>query len=167
VRTSAELPAFLELYAPTLTVLTRSPATARALPMGLRSVHSETLQELRTALDAAVAARLPLRMQRAPPVPLRVLNPAFEDDFQPDRSMDPDRERAEVQKLKRKTKQERKGAIRELRKDAAFLAVQRQKEKGERDAYLEGRGKRALSILEEQEHAVKTMKKEKRKLTRD
>ena len=95
-------------------------------------------------------------------MPLRQFNPAFDDDFQPDKSMDPDRERAERQKLVRKTKKERKGAIRELRKDAAFLAVEKEKERQERDNYLEKRGKRALALLEEQEHAVKTMKKETR-----
>ena len=105
-------------------------------------------------------------MQRVAPVPLRQFNPAFEDDFQPDRSMDPDRERAERQKLVRKAKKERKGAIRELRKDSAFIAAERQKEREQRDAYLEGRGKRALALLEEQEHSVKQMKKEKRKIGR-
>ena len=65
-----------------------------------------------------------------------------------------------------KTKKERKGAMRELRKDATFLAVQRQRDKDTRDRYLEARGKRALAIMEEQEHAVKSMKKEKRKLGR-
>ena len=38
---------------------------------------------------------------------------------------DPDRRRAELQELKRKTKAEHKGAMRELRKDNAFLAERR------------------------------------------
>ena len=104
-------------------------------------------------------------MQTAAPTPLKQYNPAFDDDFQPDKPMDRDRDRVELQKLRRKTKKEEKGAIRELRKDAVFLAAERDREKRKRDGYLEGRGKRALQIMEEQEHGVKTMKKEKRKMS--
>ena len=162
VRLTGALPAGVEVLAPTLSML--RAAEPSHLPAGLRALHDACAEEAAAALTSAARARLPLRMQRAPVVPLRQYNPAFEDDFQPDRSMDPNRDRAELQKLARKTKKEHKGAIRELRKDASFLAVERQKEREKRDAYLEGRGKRALQLLEEQEHAVKTMKKEKRKL---
>ena len=164
MRHADDAPAFVELYAPVLRRL--APLPVSELPPFLAPVHEACVDELRAALRAAIGARQPLRMQRAAPVPLKQFNPAFEDDFQPDRSMDPDRDRAERQKLVRKAKKERKGAIRELRKDSAFLAVERQKEREQRDAYLEGRGKRALALLEEQEHSVKQMKKEKRKMAR-
>ena len=75
-----------------------------------------------------------------------------------------DRDRAELQKLKRKTKQERKGAVRELRKDAAFLAKQRGISKQKTSEYLEARGKRAMQIMQDQEATWKSMKKEKRKM---
>ena len=100
---------------------------------------------------------------RAAVVPIKQYNPAFDDDFQPDVSMDPDRERAEKQKLSRKTKKEKKGAMRELRKDAAFLAARREEERKKTSDYLEMRGKRAVRLMEEQEHDVKTMKKERKK----
>ena len=160
------LPSFVELYLPALRLLTadRPAPDPRPLPAALVGLHDACAAEVRSALQRAIGARAPLRLQRAVVVPIRQLNPAFEDDFQPNRSLDPDRERAEQQKLARKTKKERKGAMRELRKDAAFLATQRDKEKRKRDAYLEGRGKRALAILEDLEHSVKSMKKEKRKL---
>ena len=74
-------------------------------------------------------------MQRVAAAAIKQFNPAFDDDFQPDVSMDPDRERAERQKLRRKTKKEMKGAIRELRKDNAFLSAEREKERRKRDAY--------------------------------
>ena len=77
-----------------------------------------------------------------------------------------DRERAEVQKLRRQTKKEKKGAMRELRKDGAFLAARRDEERRKTSDYLEARGKRALTLLETQEHDVKEMKKEKRKAAR-
>ena len=71
------------------------------------------------------------------------------------------RERAERQKLRRKTNKERKGAMRELRKDNAFLAAATAADTAKRDEYLEGRGKRALQIMEEQEASWKSMKREK------
>jgi nucleolar protein 14 len=101
-------------------------------------------------------------MQRAPPVPIKPLNPVYDDDFQPDKDTDPDRDRAALKRLKRQTKKEHKGAVRELRKDGAFLAAERAREKGEKDLYLEGRGKRAVAIMQEQEHLWKQQKKIKR-----
>ena len=59
--------------------------------------------------------------------------------------------------------QEKKGAIRELRKDGAFLATQRHSEQQKTSDYLEARGKRAMSLMQEQEHSWKTNKKEQRK----
>ena len=48
------------------------------------------------------------------------------------RDYDPNRERAEVKKLSKKLKRERKGAARELRKDQAFI----QSEKAKIDAHM-------------------------------
>ena len=49
------------------------------------------------------------------------------------RSMDPDQQRVELNKLKRREKQEKRGAMRELRRDAAFVAQAKAKEKQEKD----------------------------------
>jgi len=163
IRTSTNLPCFAEIWGPTLARL--SVIKPKQLAKPLRPLHAACLAELRAAIPAALHARLPLLLQRAPVAPIKLYNPVFDDDFQPERSLDPDRQRADRQKLIRKTKKETKGAIRELRKDGAFLARERDKEREERDAYLEARGKRARAIMEEQEHGVKSMKKEKRRLT--
>jgi len=163
IRTSTNLPCFAEIWGPTLARL--SVIKPKQLAKPLRPLLAACLAELRAAIPAALHARLPLLLQRAPVAPIKLYNPVFDDDFQPERSLDPDRQRAERQKLIRKTKKETKGAIRELRKDGAFLARERDKEREERDAYLEARGKRARAIMEEQEHGVKSMKKEKRRLT--
>ena len=105
-------------------------------------------------------------MQRAAPVPLKQFNPVFDDDFAPNKSNDPDRERATMMRLRRQLKKERKGAARELRKDARSLAAQREVEDRKRNEYLEGRGKRAIAMLETQEHAFRTGKKEQRKMAK-
>ena len=43
------------------------------------------------------------------------------------------------------------------------MSAARQRERDKTSAYLEGRGKRAMAIMQEQEHSWKTQKKEKRK----
>ena len=108
VTVSAALPAFVELFTPTLSLLTSSEAAE--LPTPLQPLREACATAVRDALRRAIDARVPLRMQRAPATAIKQFNPAFDDDFQPFTSMDPDRERAERQKLRRKTKQEMKGA---------------------------------------------------------
>lgn len=56
---------------------------------------------------------------RAPEV--KLLNPRFEEEFAAGKDFDPDRERAAAKQLRRQLQKERRGAMRELRKDAAFL----------------------------------------------
>ena len=57
---------------------------------------------------------------------------------------------------------EQKGAMRELRKDASFLARHRQEEEDKTQKYLEDRGKRAMGIMQDQEANWKSMKREKK-----
>ena len=49
--------------------------------------------------------------------------PKFEESFNPNKHYDPDRERTEAAKLKKEFKRERKGAIRELRRDAKVRTI--------------------------------------------
>ena len=49
----------------------------------------------------------------------------------------------------------------ELRKDALFIARQRQAEEDKTSAYLEARGKRSMAIMQDQEANWKSMKREK------
>ena len=79
-------------------------AAASALPVGLRALHEAAVAAVSEGLKEAIATRTPLAMQKANAVPLKQFNPVFDDDFQPYTSMDPDRERAEKQKLTRKLK---------------------------------------------------------------
>ena len=65
--------------------------------------------------------------------------------------------------MRNQYKQERKGAIRELRKDARFLAVVEQKKEIEKDrAYIE-RMRRAFGSIEGERAEEKAMEREKAK----
>ena len=71
-----------------------------------------------------VRQRRPLTLRAFRAVPIRTLAPKFDEHFRPGKDTDPDRARCETKALKNKVKQEKRGAIRELRKDAAFLAIE-------------------------------------------
>jgi nucleolar protein 14 len=72
---------------------------------------------------------------------IKLIEPVFNENYRFDKDgHDPDRQRAEVKKLKKLANRERKGVARELRKDAQFIAEVRGKEK--QDKYDELRAQR-------------------------
>lgn len=57
----------------------------------------------------------------------------------------------ETNRLKKEFKREKKGAIRELRKDASFIAREKLREKKERDAEYESKYRRLVAEIQSQE----------------
>lgn len=82
-------------------------------------------------LSLSSSSRQPLLLQAHKPIPLATFIPKFDETYNHNRAFDPDTERAEKSKLKKLFKQEKKGAIRELRKDNKFLAGEESKRKAE------------------------------------
>lgn len=81
---------------------------------------------------------------------MKLHNPVFKEGYTPGKDLDPDAIRAERRKLKNKLKKERKGALRELRRDTEFLEQQRRQER-ERDELERAERHRAIMRdLEEQ-----------------
>ncbi|KAI4786560.1 Nop14-like protein, partial [Aureobasidium sp. EXF-8845] len=80
--------------------------------------QKKSSQHLSIMLSQARLRRRPLELHHHRPLPVRTSIPKFEENFNPDKHYDPDRERADAAKLKKEYKRERKGAVRELRKDA-------------------------------------------------
>lgn len=109
-------------------------------------------------------ARQPLRLQAHKPIPIPSYIPKFETTTSNYlRRQDPDHERNEASKLRNQYKQERKGAIRELRKDARFLAgVEQAKQKGKDQEYND-RMKRVFGSIEGERAEEKAMEREKSK----
>ena len=89
--------------------------------------------------------------------------PKFEESYNPNKHYDPDRDRAEMSKLKAEHKRERKGALRELRKDANFIARENLREKKEKDSQYEKKYKRLVAEIQGEEgREAKTYEREKR-----
>eukprot|EP00965_Chrysotila_dentata_P156154 5159133-Pleurochrysis_carterae.AAC.1 len=105
VRLYSDLPSITEVLSAHRVAL--SKVKEQRLPAVLRALHSRTQLQLQRVAANGQARRLPLRLQRVAPVPLKQFNPVFDEEFQPDKSMDPDRERAAMQRLNRKVKKVR------------------------------------------------------------
>ncbi|XP_068665548.1 uncharacterized protein [Aristolochia californica] len=129
---------------------------AGSVPDLLRVHMNEVAQLVEDKVGEVHMLRQPLQMRKQKPVPIKLLNPKFEENFVKGRDYDPDRERAEMKKLKKRLKQESKGAARELRKDNAFLFEVKATEKQLLEAERAERYGRARAFLQEQEHAFKS-----------
>jgi nucleolar protein 14 len=69
--------------------------------------------------------------------------------------MDPDRERAERNKLRKRVRRELKGAVRELRKDGAFMEAQQAEQLRRQRAVRDERAKAIESFLAQQQFEAK------------
>ena len=112
-------------------------------------------------LKFAREARKPLLLQAHKPIPLATFVPKFESTSSFLKHSDPDKDRKEAAKLRAQYKQERKGAIRELRKDARFLAGVEQEKQREKDAAYAQNLKRAYTSIESERAEEKAMEREK------
>jgi len=126
--------AFSPTFAPAKSIVSEllSPldlTTTPSLPTSLTDLLTSTLATLNSHLAHAHRTLRPLELHHHRPLPIPSNIPKFHEEYSLDkRSYDPDRERVALQKLKAEHKKERKGALRELRKDAAFIAREKLKE---------------------------------------
>lgn len=146
---------FPETFVPIIKLL-RKLAEQDYIPEKLQSKFSDVAQAIEKKVDEQHAARQQLQMRKKKPVPIKMLNPKFEENFVKGRDYDPDRERAEHRKLKKLLKREAKGAARELRKDNYFLFEVKDKEKALIEEERAEKYGKARAFLQEQEHAFKS-----------
>lgn len=112
---------------------------------------TQTLTALTDLLHKSHLSRRPLALHSHRPLAIKTAIPKFEESYAPGRHYDPDRERAEHSKLKAEHRRERKGALRELRKDASFMARESLREKRERDGEYERKFKRLVAEIQGEE----------------
>jgi len=141
-------PSFLEIFTPFLPLL---------------QTHRNIQQTLKIALSQAQIRRRPLELHHHRPLPIKSSVPKFEESFDPTKHYDPDRERAEAAKLKAEYRREKKGALRELKKDSSFLAREKLKQKKEADAAYEAKQRRLIAEIQGEEgHAKNEYEREKK-----
>ncbi|KAJ5392305.1 hypothetical protein N7509_007795 [Penicillium cosmopolitanum] len=121
------------------------------------------LDKINAHLTQAHLTRRPLFLHDHKPLAIKSAIPKFEENFNPDKHYDPDRERAETNRLKKEYKREKKGAMRELRKDASFVAREKLREKKERDSEYEKKYRKLIAEIQSEEgRAANDYEKEKR-----
>lgn len=164
--TWAGKPSFFETFEPalrTLGFLTSKPNRSH-LPDAVLQDAEKIAAHLSRALKVATLSRRPLELHHHKPLAIKTFIPKFEDGFDPEKHYDPDRERADMAKLRAEHKKERKGAMRELRKDANFLAREKLRLKKEKDAAYEKKYKRLVAEIQGEEgHAANEYERERQK----
>ncbi|PGH18493.1 hypothetical protein AJ80_04463 [Polytolypa hystricis UAMH7299] len=144
--------AFSDIFKPTERTLKHlKKSTSSLVPTVLSDQIQKTLDKLQHLLKQADLTRRPLLLHNHRPLAIKTAIPKFEESFNPDRHYDPDRERAELNKLKAEHKRERKGAMRELRKDANFMAREELREKRDRDAEYERKYRKLVAEIQSEE----------------
>ncbi|KAL6077572.1 nucleolar complex protein 14 [Balamuthia mandrillaris] len=154
---SKDLLSYPEIFAPHHAALTKLiSSTTLSVPQDLRSRMEELATRIQTCISRKVHGRRPLH-QHIRPTPIATYIPMFQENYSVGKDYDPDAQRAEMKKLRRKYKHEMKGAMRELRKDNHFLQEERL-QKRKRD--LEERDKKTkeiMAFLSNQQHELREM----------
>ncbi|KAJ0736884.1 putative nucleolar protein [Helianthus annuus] len=150
-----EFKSFPEIFLPISNLLMELEGQDHT-PDTLKDKIKATVQLINKKADEHHMLRLPLQMRKQKPVPIKLVNPKFEENFVSNRDYDPDRQRAEERKLKKLVKSEAKGAIRELRKDNYFIADAKARDKARLEEEKAAEYGRTKAFLQEQEHAFKS-----------
>ncbi|KAJ2807109.1 nucleolar complex protein 14 [Coemansia guatemalensis] len=166
------LPAFAECFAPLSPLLEKisqrlplhfrlqqQQQSGASAPTEVRTVLTDLQNHVAELLTQSLAKRQPLRLQYHRPLAIESVAPKFESSYNLDHHYDPDRSRNEMVKLRRQVARERRGAVRELRRDAQFVAAQRLDEQLEKDRLYKDKMKKAWSVLENDQSEMKKLDK--------
>ncbi|KAF9894212.1 nucleolar complex protein 14 [Aspergillus nanangensis] len=148
----ADNSAYAEIFEPAQKVLRHVQQSCQGkVPASIKDTFQSTLDKIEQHGSEARLARRPLLLHSHRPLAIKTAIPKFEESFNPDKHYDPNRERADMARLKTELKRERKGAMRELRKDANFIAREQLRDKRDRDAEYEKKYKRLVAEVQNQE----------------
>ena len=158
--------AFTEIFAAPMSALKHilSKSCKKLIPSNdyetILTIHAS----ISTLQEKCTTSRKPLLLHNHRPLAIKLSIPKFEEGYNPDRHYDPDRERNDLNKLKAEHKRERKGAMRELRKDSNFIARESLREKKDKDEAHAKREKRLIAEIQGEEgHERKEYEREKMK----
>ncbi|KAJ9477395.1 Nucleolar complex protein 14 [Pseudozyma hubeiensis] len=150
---------YVELFTPFQELLASSPNTA----------DSSINVSLTRSLQLASQSRRYLRLQAHRAIAIASHVPKFDQQgYNPDRksALDPDAERVQIQKMKALIKKERKGAIRELRRDNQFIAQVRKQDQAEEDQTYKRKMDKIMSTLQVERSEQKQLERAKANIKR-
>ncbi|KAI5862190.1 Nop14-like protein [Durotheca rogersii] len=145
--------AFTETFEPVQALLAHlaSERCRGELPAALAERAARSGQRVARGLGAARAGRRPLELHHHRPLAIAGAVPKFEEGFDPSKHYDPDRERAALARLRAEHRRERKGALRELRRDASFVAREQLRAKRARDEAYDRKYRRLVAEIQGEE----------------
>ncbi|KCV70044.1 hypothetical protein H696_03508 [Fonticula alba] len=120
--TTMSLPVIVHPMIETLKKFAPDAGNAGWLPESLAQRAGHILKQIQFLSDSVVASRLPLMWQRHRAVAIKTRAPRIEKSYRVGQRRDPNPERQEAKKLAYELRTVRRGATRELRRDAAFLS---------------------------------------------
>lgn len=151
-------PVFQEAFAPCLKISLKVPW--HHYPDVVNQLKNKFIERIEQKSEAT---RLFLSLAPSKPEPLKLYEPLIEENFDGRKKRKGTKEQNEHQRLLHKLKREKKGAMREVRKDAQFLARERIKEQIEKDQERQANVKRLYAMLSNQEGDYKALLRKKRK----
>ncbi|KAI7887814.1 nucleolar protein 14 [Mucor mucedo] len=159
----ASTPAFLEVFEDSLKIVSKLSTLSwhQELETLISTVQGRLERQIKFCKEKR--SKTPLRMQTHRPIPIAQHLPKFEKAYSMDRHYDPDHERAQSHKLESQLKKEKKGALRELRKDNQFIAREKAKERKQKDEEYNKMVKGVMTILEGEQSEMKRLEREKDK----
>ncbi|KAI8141258.1 nucleolar protein 14 [Fennellomyces sp. T-0311] len=159
----ASTPALVEIFEPLHSIITQmaSGSWHKDIESSLNTLEDRLKRQMKFCKDKRI--KTPLQMQSHRPIPIAQHLPKFEKGYSLDKHYDPDRERSEYNKLQAQIKKEKKGAMRELRKDNMFMAREKVKERKQKDAEYDKMIKGVMNILEGDQAEKKRLEREKRR----
>lgn len=132
------------------------------LPPTLQQYLSHLLKYLQGSAAHSVSLRTPLAASLAP-LALKQHNPLFVEGYNPTKDYDPIKERAAQKELTHKLKREKKGALRELRRDTAVVIQQQNAIQAAYAAEREAKRKETWQQMEEQQRDTNIMQRASKK----
>jgi nucleolar protein 14 len=156
--------------------ITQSKVHTISSALFLQCVLPQELFELLQQTEKAIEYSLTkCRQRRRPLVKLSKANvikeyePDFNEKYRPGMNMDPLKERKEFKQLEKKFKRDKKGAMRELRRDTQFIAAEKRKADDNRLSKLNAQKAQVRSMLAREQQdtnlKAKMSKKSQRKNT--
>ncbi|XP_072026375.1 nucleolar protein 14-like isoform X2 [Amphiura filiformis] len=156
-----QLSSFREIFHPISTCLESGRLPQDRYPDSIKTL-CDTLRENLSVKDGVPCKWLQREKKR--PQPIKMLEPLIEEDYDPIRKKRKgNKAQTERQRLVHRHKREMKGAIREIRKDAQFLARHKLKVQLDKDAERKQRVKEIHHLLGTQEGEMRAMERKKKK----
>uniref|UniRef100_A0A0L0NQA2 Nucleolar complex protein 14 n=1 Tax=Candidozyma auris TaxID=498019 RepID=A0A0L0NQA2_CANAR len=155
-----EKSAFLEILHPLMTL---SKHALRYFSTELPQLQSlvERMSKLESNLTKS---RKPLTLQEHRQLAIKTFAPKFEENFNPDKKLyDENRDRQELNKIKAQIKKEKKGALKDLRKQTRFVARQQISEKKEMYSAYHRKMANIVNTISTEEGAEKNLYERERK----